>query len=169
MIKPFLPGERSPSTSRSIQARPFVRAAVCTLLGYVHKGYAGDLAEQFFPHDRDLQSLNRLVTRAASSPQSMGDTSLVGTIGVADFINTLGPSSAAATLLQNGVQLQFDGAGSILVQDLATSVNNATFLGEAGPGSTAQLRKHDDRADAAQIGDHFRIHPRSFQPLNSEH
>jgi hypothetical protein len=74
----------------------------------------------------------QLVSRAAVGPHSLGDTALAPTF-VKAIIESLGPVSAGAQVLQSGLQLSFNGAASITVPSFISSASNASFVAEGTP------------------------------------
>lgn len=61
-------------------------------------------------------------------------------LGVGDVLSLLAPASSGATLLQCGIQFQFDGTGIIQVHGIAADKSNATFVAQ---GSPIPVRKFD--------------------------
>jgi hypothetical protein len=119
-----------------------VRAAIATAVtqrGAAHGYIRGNWAD-------DTDALH-LVERAATTPASLTNTTALAQVA-ASFLAVLAPVSAAASLLQRGVQLSFDGAAQIRLPTVAPGI--ATFVqeGKAIPvrsfvsaGNTIEPRK----------------------------
>ena len=104
-----------------------------------------------------------LVLRAATAP-AMTSTAgwaaeLVQTL-VADGLRALGPASAGALLLQQGLVLSFEGHGAISAPGLVAEYGNAGFVAEGEPIPVRQLADHCSAAPAAQARGDRRAHPR---------
>lgn len=73
------------------------------------------------------------LARAATSPIEMGNApGLVQTV-IPEFVQALAAESAAARILREGLQLNFDDAGYIAVPTIIGNPNYAAFVGEADP------------------------------------
>ena len=91
-----------------------------------------EVLREHWPHDKSVD----LVVRAATTPATATDPAWAAEIvgmGVADFLDVLGPASAGATLLSRGLQFRFDGTGWILVHGIVADKANATFVREGYP------------------------------------
>ena len=98
------------------------RAVICAGRAALDRNVkASDVARQW--DDRNIE----LVLRAAVSPTSTSNSPAMTQVGAA-FLGALVPASAAADLLARGVQLNFAGAATISVPNIA--VPNADFVGE---------------------------------------
>jgi hypothetical protein len=116
-----------------------MRACVPVMLGAYDKrntSTAGVLAQKW-PHDRDAARL--LETRAASSPATLTSYASVMHTAIADFIDSLGPASAGAALLAQGLELTFDGDAAISVPSFAAAAGNVGWVTEAAPIPVRQL------------------------------
>jgi Phage capsid family len=83
--------------------------------------YAGH--EKTWPHDRDID----LVLRAPVTPSSTTNTAALARVAYA-FVDALVPVSAAAALVARSLQLNFDGAASIIIPSLTLPL--ADFVGQ---------------------------------------
>src|SRR5262245_37680529 len=76
------------------------------------------------------------LTRAVSS---VGDTTSSGwvadiaTIGLADFLLTMGPASAGSGLLSRALTLTFDQYNALGVPSLLPAAGNTSFVGQKAP------------------------------------
>jgi hypothetical protein len=101
----------------------FTRAAIATGLAALDRNLrASDVARRW--DDRNVE----LVLRAAVNPTSVAGSPAMTQVGAA-FLAALTPASAGADLLARGVQLNFSGAASISVPNIALPV--ADFVAEA--------------------------------------
>jgi Phage capsid family len=71
-----------------------------------------------------------MILRAASSPSTLAGNAALAQITTA-FLDVLTPASAGADLLGRGIRLNFAGAASITVPNIA--IPNASFVGEGAP------------------------------------
>jgi hypothetical protein len=99
---------------------------------------AEKVAAERWPDDQ----VTLAITKAATSPASLttsGWASQLATTAVADFVGSLGPASAGATLLKRGLQLSFDSAGGISVPGIIADAGEIGFVAEGAPIPAAQL------------------------------
>lgn len=85
---------------------------------------------------------NDLVLRAATSPAMTGVPGWAAELAirrVADTLEALGPASAGAQLLQQGLVLTMDGAGSISAPGFVAEYGNAGWVAEGQPIPVKQL------------------------------
>ena len=75
-------------------------------------------------------------------------------------LRALGPASAGAQLLQQGLVLSFEGHGTISAPGLVAEYGNAGFVAEGQPIPVRQLADHCSAAPAAQARGDRRAHPR---------
>jgi hypothetical protein len=129
---PFRPDR---TAVRDSTARSFIRACTAELLARNtrHVVPADRILARHWPDD----STAGMVLKSASSPASVGSSSWAGVLAGgapnATFISTLGPSSAAAALLNRGLSLEWPpGVGTLRVPGIITSPTG-TFLGEGQP------------------------------------
>jgi hypothetical protein len=92
-----------------------------------------DLVEKTWPNDETA----KLILRAPTTPTTIG--SALGNTIVADVITATAPASAAATLLDAGLQFQFDRAAGISVPGFQATANTVIFVGEGAPIPVKQL------------------------------
>ena len=126
----FFPPDRS-----NRGANTLVRAATVFLLQNRTRlaTPSKDILRTYYPEDKGVEWLTRATTAPATETNADWARDLVG-LGVADFINTLSPSYASATLLARGIQLSFTGGyGKIRVPSFVSDANNAAFIEENKP------------------------------------
>lgn len=125
------------AAARRSASQAFVRAAAVTLLS---KGrHIGDVMKRHWPNDTATEIVLKAASAPANSSTSGWAQELVG-MGVADFIGTLGPASAAAMLFSRGMQFIFDGTGHIFVNGITAAAGNADFVQDGKP---IPVRKFD--------------------------
>jgi hypothetical protein len=121
-----------------LAAQPFIRAAVATALAHLERSYPSEVVKRRWPQDRDTA----LIVKASVDPASIAGSNwadtLAGTV-VANFIASMGPSSAGAALLSRGLQLQYDGAAAIVMPHIKAATGNTAFVGEGAPIGVRQL------------------------------
>src|SRR5262245_44649495 len=107
---------RSSSFKRELQlpaSNSFLRLAAAQVIAQVQHVHAWDVALRMWPQDRMLEEL---LTRAAVSPAMTTTTGWAAELAhkvVSDAIDALGPASAGAQVLKEGLVLNFTGEGSI--------------------------------------------------------
>jgi hypothetical protein len=113
----------------------FLRRLVTLALSQIERiSSPQDIAARMWPSD--------LLLRAASAPAM---TSVPGWAAelvqklVADGLRALGPASAGAQLLEQGLVLSFEGHGAISAPGLVAEYGNAGFVGEGAPIPVRQL------------------------------
>jgi hypothetical protein len=121
------------ATLRTIIDRPavrsLVRACACAAIGALDRTAPTRVAAREWSDDRTAEWLTRApvaITDTESAPP------LVRTV-LADFIATLAPTSAAARLFREGLQLNFDRAGEIAVPTIFGNSAYASFVAEGKP------------------------------------
>lgn len=107
--------------------RMLVRACLAHALASIEQTDADKVVRRIWPQDEPTAWL----TRVASSPETLTTAAPLVALVVADLIAALTPSSAAARLLEDGLQLSFDGAGTIAVPSFAAAASYAGFIGES--------------------------------------
>jgi capsid protein len=113
-------------------ARSFARAAFA--VGKNALDHAGKrkgahvLAEERWPMDRAALAL----TKAAVSPATMTNTSVLSPSITADFVASLAFDSAAAKLIDLGMRIDMSGVSSVLIPHRSTNLPdvNAQWIGE---------------------------------------
>jgi hypothetical protein len=124
MTRPLpIPLRPDAAAMRSANVTSFVRACTAGLLGAYDKATSpADVLARNWPNDRAAARL--LETTSAVGPTTLANFAPLRT-AVADFIESLGPASAASTLLAQGLQLTFYRAAAISVpaQDRNHSVS----------------------------------------------
>jgi Phage capsid family len=97
-----------------------------------------DILRIHYPDDKAVEWLTRAATTPASDTVQGWAKDLLA-MGVADFVNTLSPTSAAATLLARGLQFNSAGVGKIKVPSFTSDPNSVFFLGEGKGIPVVQL------------------------------
>ena len=111
----------------------FTRQITARLISRVSGGSPHEIAARMWPGDR---MVGELLTRAASAPAMVSVPSWAGVLAhtmVVDVAAALGPASAGARLLADGLLLDWNGAATIGVPALVASSNNAGFVKEGDP------------------------------------
>src|SRR5262249_13425047 len=106
------------------------RAITATIRAYIANDNVARVLSTMWPHD---SSAAAIVTKSATSPATMANTSALVTTIVADYLDSLGPLSAAAQLFQQGLRVSFGGAGIISVAGFVADAANSGFVAEALP------------------------------------
>lgn len=118
----------------------FVRLITARSIAQMKKGVsAEDVVEKLWPNDRLVA---QLVTRASTAPALTTVTGWAAELAhtvVADALEALGPASAAAALLKQGLVLTFDGYAGISVPNFVAAAGNASFVAESNPIPVRQL------------------------------
>lgn len=110
--------------------QPLVRAAISLLNTKIDQhAFADDFLKRAWPNDKDAAIILKSATAPASTTGS-GWASQLAQTAVSDFILGLGPASAGAQLLRQGMQLNFDGNAAILVPGLLAAAGNVSFVAE---------------------------------------
>jgi hypothetical protein len=125
--------------ARQRAADVFVRTATAYLLSYANKGEPiADVLARHYRGDRSVE----LLTRAASSPATLTGTGWADSLAATatpDFLISIGPQSAGATVLRRCLSFQFDGDASLKIPSITSASANATFVGEGAPIPARQL------------------------------
>ena len=112
----------------------FMRLVTAKAIASLHHRLPEAVAEERWPND--------LVLRAASAPAMTTVTGwakeLIRLI-VVEALASLGPASAGAQLLERGLVLVLDGAGSISAPGFVAGAGNASFVAENNPIPVRQL------------------------------
>jgi hypothetical protein len=112
----------------------FLRHIVTLALAQIERSSPHEIASRMWPSD--------MVLRAATAPAMTSvagwAAELVRTL-VADGLRALGPASAGAQLLQQGLVLSFEGHGVVSAPGLVAEYGNAGFVGEGAPIPVRQL------------------------------
>jgi Phage capsid family len=138
-----IPLKLDPDRLQRDAVRSLSRAVIATGRAALDQNVrASDVARQWDDHNVEL------VLRAAVSPTSMANSVAMSQVGAA-FLSALVPASAGAALLARGVQLNFAGAATIGVPNVASPA--ADFVAENQPfpvrtaptsaGATLSVRK----------------------------
>lgn len=96
---------------------------------------------RLWPHDRITAEIE-LIGRATSAPAMTsvpGWAQELAQRRVVDTLDALGPVSAGAQLMQAGMVLSFDGAGSLSVPGFVASVNDSAWVAEGDPIPVQQM------------------------------
>src|SRR5262245_21580556 len=127
-----IPLRPDPAALRSRSAQVLVRAVAAHAIAEFQPSHVSTVVKQYWPEDRDTE----LITRAGSNPATITGTgwaSNLASTALADFIASMGPTSAAAQLLELGLQLQFSRATAIMVPGMIGDANKVGFVGEGQP------------------------------------
>lgn len=132
-VRPIVPEDfaRHAAGQRDLALRSLSRAAIAVgqkALGIPQLRTPGEVLQaRGWADDRGA---NLLTTRAATTPTSIANAAALTTISYA-LLDVLAPVSAAAALLQHGMQLEFGRSAQILLPTLAPGL--CSFIGEAAP------------------------------------
>jgi hypothetical protein len=85
-----------------------------------------EVARGLWPDDRAAS----IIARASTLPADLSNTSALARTIMPDFFATLGPVSAGAQLLQEGLQLNFGSAAAISLPALVADASTVGFVGE---------------------------------------
>src|SRR5262249_26183730 len=124
-----------PGSRRSAGApRQHHQELACALIAFAATvGRSPGAAETVLRTRFGNDQLAPVILRAATSPLTIaGAPGLTQVDLVDDILVLVGKVSAAAQVLQTGLQLRFDGAASIAVPLLETNASKVTFVAEGG-------------------------------------
>jgi hypothetical protein len=108
--------------------KSFTRACAASAIAAYDKQSPLKIVTREWSEDRTAEWL----VRAATTPADMTNTpALVRTV-IPEFISLLASQSVAARLFKEGLQLSFDGAGTLAVPTLLGDSSYATFTKEGG-------------------------------------
>lgn len=128
----------------------FVRFVTAHAKAFVYKAPVAEIVREFWPQDHVTM---HMVTRAATSPAQTKQTGWAAELAqrvVADVVNALGPVSAGVRLMQCGLVLSFDHAGSIAVPGFITEFSHTgAWVAERQP-----IPVYNAVATAAVLEDH---------------
>jgi hypothetical protein len=124
------------SWRRIIHPRHVRHAQVTTMTNKTPRGVVGFVEAQW-PQDPALHEL----TRAAQNPSSMTSASALAATVVSDFMASLAPISAAATLMGFGVQASLDGIAEVQYPKRSTGIpaHDVGWIAEGNPIPTRQF------------------------------
>lgn len=106
-----------------------VQACAAAAIGALDRTPPERVAKREYPNDRVVEWL----LRAPSQVLETGAAPPLARTIVADVITAIAPSSAAAKLFREGLQLSFDRAGTIAVPTLLGNMAYSGFVAEGGP------------------------------------
>jgi hypothetical protein len=135
-LKPDFSSFKNEATAASVTS--LVRAALAAAIAFRSNFAPVDVVYDRWPSD---DGAGVILRRSASSPASMvdpSDAALLTTL-VADYLRSLGPISAAAQLIEQSLQLRFDGAAFISLPALVADASNAAWVDENMPIPVKQL------------------------------
>jgi hypothetical protein len=112
-----------------------VRASLAEVRAHGTNAKPVALVEKTWPNDDTA----KLILRAPTSPTTTTSASALGQTIVADFIAATAPVSAAAALLDAGLQFQFGSAVGVSVPGFQASASTVVFVGEGAPIPVKQL------------------------------
>jgi hypothetical protein len=128
------------SAARSRPADTLIKAATARLLSFARRKTLAEILAEHYPENRQVAAL----TRAASLPASTTGSGWADTLAqtsTPDFLMTLGPQSAGATVLGRCISFQFGrDAAAIKVPSITSASANATFVAENAPIPVRQLQ-----------------------------
>jgi hypothetical protein len=118
----------------------FLRLLTARTIATYARCSVADVAERMWPNDRILSALiaTRGVPATAMTNVSGWAAELAHKI-VYDLVEALGAASSAIDVMQEGVLLDWDGAGQISVPAFTASANNSGFVQEGQPIPVRQL------------------------------
>lgn len=117
----------------------FTRFLTARVLASLWKTTPQRVAEEMWPSDRMVAEV---VEKAASAPAMTSVPGWAAELAVrvvSDALEALGPASAGAELLKQGLVLTFDGAGSISAPGFVAEFGNAGWVAEGDPIPVRQL------------------------------
>jgi hypothetical protein len=111
----------------------FTRSITAQVLAQIHRRSPADEARDMWPNDRMVMEW---LTRATSVPALTTTTGWAAELirqMVSDAAKAMGPASAGAQLLEEGLLLSFNGVGNISVPGFTAAAGNASFVAEGNP------------------------------------
>jgi hypothetical protein len=142
-----IPLRPDPRQVRRFAVNALMRAVTAIAAAKVWNEDPQKVVAQRWPSDADAAT----VTKAAVSPLTTSTgSSLLKTLTV-NFIESLSGISAGAELLGMGLQLAFDGNGTISVPGFSVDASSAAFIGEAQPIPTKMLTAAAATLDPSKI------------------
>jgi hypothetical protein len=139
--RPLVPEDiRNGTAAREAAAASFTRAVTSQVMARGNRaGSASQILRQAWPNDRDAE----MITRAASTPAALGNTSWAGVLSMqrpADFVGMLAPSSCGLSLLQKCLQFEWPvGTSSLLVPAIDVAAPKTPWQQEGQPISNVQF------------------------------
>jgi hypothetical protein len=124
---------------RERNVRAITRACIATARGKAsQRGLAAsEIVRRTWPNDETA----RLITRAASEPPAtISGIAALARIILPDFVAAMAPVSAAAALVDAGLQFTFDSAAYISVPSFAAIPTGVAYCGEAQPIPVQQFQ-----------------------------
>ena len=128
-VRQGIPLRPDPGAMRRAAVRSLSRACIAVARG---RGYASDAAETVRKHWPD-DHFAWAVVRASTAPSDTNTASALVRTLLPQFFEALGPASAAAQLLGQGLVLSFGDAGAISLPALVADPTKVTFVGEGAP------------------------------------
>lgn len=117
----------------------FRRLLAARTIAHLTRRSASEVAARMWPSDRVIAEL---VERGATAPAMTSVTGWAAELAqrvVSDAIEALGPASAGAEVLKQGLVLSWDGAGSISAPGFVAEFGNAGWVAEGDPIPVRQL------------------------------
>jgi hypothetical protein len=145
MVEPIRPTQRKqqPSsfarTSDFPPGNSFKRLITAKVWAQVFHCHPWQAALELWPHDRVT---HEIVQRAASAPAmttTVGWAAELAQKLIVDTLDALGPVSAAAQLMKDGLVLSWDGAGIISVPGFVADSSDAAWVAEGDPIPVNQM------------------------------
>jgi hypothetical protein len=126
--------KRMPELPPGLPGNAFLRLLAAKAIAQLERAPIAEVVNRLWPSD--------LITRAASAPAITTTTGwaaeLVRRI-TAEALDALGPASAGAQVLREGLVLGWDGAGAISAPGIVAGAGNASFVAEGAPIPVRQL------------------------------
>jgi hypothetical protein len=123
-----------------------MKAAVAHVIGHAERRSAEEVAT-----DRKMDGDALTVIKGAVTAATTSSSAALLQAATADFIETLGPLSAGAALLAMGLQLRFDGNGSISVPGFVSDPAKVSFVQEGKPIPVRMLTSTSVTLDPSKL------------------
>jgi hypothetical protein len=121
---------------RRENAATIMRAIAVHAIAAATRRGALDVARERWPRDSELAEI---ITRAASEPHDLTNTAALTTSAIVDLLAELAPTSAAAALLSETLQLSFGRAAHLALPSFIADASAAAFVGDGQPVPMLQL------------------------------
>jgi hypothetical protein len=134
-----IPLRADPNAIAEVAAQHLARAALAAANGRLARIDPIDYARRTWGVEGSRE-VGRLLTRAASAPATTTQSGWAAELShvILQFLGLLVPSSGAANLLNRGLALSFDGAGTISLPTM--SIGAASFIGQGKPIPVVQFQ-----------------------------
>jgi hypothetical protein len=121
-----------------VRGNHFLRFMTARVLAQHKRMHPAAIAAQQWPSDRVLEVLTRAAVAPAMTTTAGWAAELAQTL-VYDALDALGPASAGAQVLLNGLVVSFDGAATISVPGFVAEFGNSGWVAEGQPIPVRQL------------------------------